>query len=285
MRTGAHERRPAGCARARIAYRPMVSNHLTWRRRAEVAVPRQSADDRAGRRRSGAPPSRAAGGPPDSGAAVGRRQRGERGGVGLGAMRDSASRQTAVTAGRENASASLVERTAVLVRGTTTRAAIAAPVMRPPSWSRSDQPVLRGAVSAATLDRVGDGTGAARSSGRRAGARRRSGRARSGHARRATHVGQVIERGRGRGTTLAVVRRAPRGWLDGACRRRRAGSRTTGLDDLDLRERHVAPAPPKRRSALRRTRRSRSAWWMRLLTVPSGSSSASAVSWSERPSR
>ena len=44
-------------------------------------------------------------------------------------------------------------------------------------------------------------------------------------------------------------------------------------------------APPNRRSSLRRTRRSRSAWWMRLLTVPSGRFSASAVSWSDCPSR
>ena len=48
----------------------------------------------------------------------------------------------------------------------------------------------------------------------------------------------------------------------------------------------VSPhAPPKRRSARRRPRRSRRAWWRRLLTVPSGRPSASAVSWRDRPSR
>ena len=282
MRTRACNGCHLGCARARIAYRRTGVKSSTGGVGPSRGPGASAGSERA---RRGVGRGHLLPGPQEALRIPGRHgARGRRTTAlsGSAAMRDSASRQTAVTAGREGSSASLVERTAVPVRGTTTRAAIAAPVMRPPSWSRSDQPVRRGAASAATLDRDAATARARRGArGRRAGARRRE-----------RELGQV---------TLAGVARAR--WSSAAGGRRAAlAVGDERLEDGAMGpagggERHHEPrprrstsgnatsphAPPNRRSALRRTRRSRSAWWIRLLTVPSGSSSASAVSWSDGP--
>ena len=156
--------------------------------------------------------------------------------------------------------------------GTISSAAIAAPVSRPPGLER------------ATTSGRGADAGAAP---RRGMAAARARRASSRPARRSADDRQRELR------HLALAALAAR--RGGRGRRACVGPRSPPIDEVDAGRRAMAPAgersarrsrpglgapsasgttsphaPPNRRSALRRPRRSRRAWWIRLLTVPSG---------------